>query len=62
MLIMRLAILLVVLGTGGSLLLWLATGKPRYKAWAWKSLRFGLVVVLVFFALLLVERVLAPTL
>lgn len=59
MLIMRLAILFSVLAIGGSLVLWLATGNPRYKAWAWKAARIALVVVFVFFALLLLERVLA---
>lgn len=59
MLVMRLAILLAVLGIGGSLVLWLVTGNQRYRRWAWKSFRVALVVVFVFFALLLLERVLA---
>lgn len=62
MLIMRLAILFAVLGIGGSLLLWLVTGNPRYRSWAWKAFRIALVVLFVFFALLLLERVLAPVL
>ncbi|QDF96010.1 hypothetical protein CJ010_05370 [Azoarcus sp. DD4] len=62
MLIMRLAILFAVLAIGGSLVLWLLTGNPRYRAWAWKAFRVGVAVVFVFFALLLLERVLAPTL
>ena len=39
MLIMRLLLLLAVLSIGGSAILWLLTGNPRYKAWAWRALR-----------------------
>ena len=39
MLIMRLLLLLAVLSIGGSAILWLLTGNPRYKAWAWKAFR-----------------------
>ena len=35
MLIMRLLLLFAVLGVGGSVILWLLTGIPRFKAWAW---------------------------
>lgn len=62
MLIMRLAILFAVLAIGGSLVLWLLTGNVRYRVWAWKAFRIAVVVIFVFFALLLTERVLAPTL
>ena len=60
MLIMRLLLLLAVLSIGGSAILWLLTGNPRYKAWTWKSFRAAVVVVFVFFALFAIERVLAP--
>jgi heme O synthase-like polyprenyltransferase len=60
MLIMRLLVLLAVLGIGGSLLLWLLTGNPRYRLWAWKAFRIALVVLFVFFALFVLERVLVP--
>ena len=60
MLIMRLLLLLAVLSIGGSAILWLLTGNPRYKAWAWKACRAMLVMLFVLFALFAIERVLAP--
>jgi heme O synthase-like polyprenyltransferase len=60
MLIMRFFVLLAVLGIGGSLLLWLLTGNPRYRLWAWKAFRIALVVLFVFLALFVLERVLVP--
>jgi hypothetical protein len=53
-------VLLAVLGIGGSLLLWLLTGNPRYRLWAWKAFRIALVVLFVFLALFVLERVLVP--
>ena len=49
-----------MLAIGGSMILWLLTGNPRYKAWAWKALRATVVVLFVFLALFAIERVLAP--
>lgn len=60
MLIMRVLVLLAVLCIGGSVLLWLLTGNPRYRAWAWKSFRVTLVVLFVLLALFVLERVLVP--
>ncbi len=60
MLLMRLFMLLAVLGIGGSLILWMLTGNPRYRAWAWKAFRVALVVLFVFLALFALERVLVP--
>lgn len=60
MLIMRLMLLLAVLGIGGSVLLWMLTGEPRYKAAAWKILRIALIVLFVILALFAIERVLVP--
>ncbi|MBS0543817.1 MAG: hypothetical protein JSR40_08795 [Proteobacteria bacterium] len=60
MLIMRVLILLALLGIGGSLLLWMLTGNPRYRAWAWKSFRAALVVIFLLLALFALERVLVP--
>ncbi|ENO87584.1 hypothetical protein [Thauera linaloolentis] len=62
MLIMRLLLLLAVLGIGGSVILWLITGNPRFKAWAWKAFRIVVVLLLAILALFAVERVLAPML
>lgn len=60
MLIMRLFMLLAVLGIGGSVILWMLTGDPRYRAWAWKAFRIALIVLFVFLALFALERVLMP--
>lgn len=60
MLIMRLVLLLAVLGVGGSVILWLLTGNPRYRNWAWKLFRIGVVVLLAILALFAIERVLVP--
>ena len=60
MLIMRLMLLISVLGIGGSILLWMLTGNPRYKALAWKIFRIALVVLFAILALFAIERVLVP--
>ncbi|AMO38774.1 MULTISPECIES: hypothetical protein [Thauera] len=60
MLIMRLLLLLAVLGVGGSVILWLLTGNPRFKAWAWKIFRVAVVLLFAFFALFAIERALVP--
>jgi len=60
MLIMRVLLLLAVLGVGGSVVLWLLTGHPRYKTWAWKIFRVGIVVLAAVMALFVIERVLVP--
>lgn len=59
MLIMRVLLLLAVLSIGGSMILWLITANPRYKAWAWKATRATVVMLFVLFALFAIERVLA---
>lgn len=58
----RLVGALALVMVGGSLILYLLSGNPRYRHWAWVFTRVGLVALLVFLALLLVERVLAPIL
>ncbi|MDY0046998.1 MAG: hypothetical protein RBS10_06250 [Thauera propionica] len=60
MLIMRLLLLFAVLGVGGSVILWLLTGNPRFKAWAWKIFRIAVVMLFAFFALFAIERVFVP--
>ena len=60
MLLARLLGVLALIGIGGALVAWLLTGNPRYRQWAWNGFRAALVVVLVFLALLALERVLLP--
>ena len=60
MLLFRFLILLCLLGSAVSFALYVGTGNPRYKAWAWKAFRATVVVLFVLMALFAVERVLAP--
>ncbi|AWI76967.1 MAG: hypothetical protein C0607_13185 [Azoarcus sp.] len=60
MLVLRVVGLLLLLGIAGSILLWLLTGNRRYRQWAWKIFRAGLVVLFVFLSLFALERLLAP--
>ncbi|MDR3213411.1 MAG: hypothetical protein LBT71_05780 [Azoarcus sp.] len=58
MLIARILGTLLCLGIGTSLVLWILTGQGRYRLWAWRLARAGLVAVFVILALFALERVL----
>ncbi len=60
MLLLRLLGVLAAAGIGVSLVLWLLTGKARYRYWAWIMLRAALIVLAVFLVVLALERVLVP--
>lgn len=60
MLVIRFLLVLAVIAIGASLTAWLLTGNVRYRDWAWRSFRAALVVVLVFLALIALERVFVP--
>lgn len=60
MLVIRFLLVLAVIAIGASLVAWLLTGNVRYRDWAWRSFRAALVVVLVFLALIALERVFVP--
>jgi len=60
MLVIRLVGVLIALGILGCACAYLFTRQRRYLDHALKLLKFGLVVVFVFFGLLIIERVLAP--
>ncbi|WP_374403461.1 hypothetical protein [Niveibacterium sp.] len=60
MLILRLLVVLVAIGGVASYFAYLFTGGAAYLRVAKNLARFALVAVLVFFALLLLERVLMP--
>lgn len=62
MFVIRLVGAVALVMVGGSLILYLLSGNPRYRHWAWVFTRVGLVALLVFLALLIVERLLAPIL
>lgn len=60
MLLIRLLAALVVIGVALSLLAWLLTGDPRFRAMAWRLFRAGMLLGLVFLLLLFAERLLIP--
>jgi hypothetical protein len=59
-LLLRLLGVLVGIGIGASVFAYFFTRDPRYLALAWRLFRYALIVALVFFALLILERVLVP--
>jgi hypothetical protein len=56
LLILRLVVVLAVLVIAASLATYLLTGNLRYRVFAWKVFKVLLAAVLVFLALLLLER------
>ncbi|WP_284188471.1 hypothetical protein [Zoogloea oryzae] len=52
--------MLVGIGIGASVFAYFFTREPRYLALAWKLFRWAIIMALVFFALLILERVLVP--
>ena len=60
MLILRLVAVLVAIGIAGSLLAFVFTRDRRYLALGWRLFRYAIIVALVFFALLVAERVFVP--
>lgn len=60
MLLLRLLAVLVGIGIGASVFAYFFTREPRYLALAWRLFCWALIMALVFFALLILERVLVP--
>lgn len=60
MLVLRVAVVLAVLVIAGALAAWLVTGQVRYRAFAWKTFKVLIAVLLVFLGLLALERVFVP--
>ena len=58
MLLLRLLGILVLLGVGAAVALFLCTRNARYLDWAWRIFRYALMVALLIFALLALERLL----
>ncbi|QWT44849.1 hypothetical protein [Azospira inquinata] len=58
MLLLRLLGILVLLGVGAAVALFLFTRNSRYLDWAWRLFRYALMVALLVFALLVLERLL----
>lgn len=55
--ILRLLAVLVVVVVAGGLVAYVLTGDRRYLHFAWRAFRYALVVALLVFALLVLERV-----
>lgn len=60
MLILRLVAVLALLVCAGGVAAYLVTGQVQYRTFAWKTFKVLLAVVLVFLALLALERVFVP--
>jgi len=58
MLLARVIAVLLCLGIGVSLILWMLTGQSRYKARAWNLFRVGMVAVFVILVLFALDRIL----
>jgi hypothetical protein len=58
MLLARILGMLLFLGIGASLILWMLTGQPHYRTWAWNLFRAGAVAAFVILALFAFERIL----
>lgn len=60
MLIVRVIAVLAMLLIVGAVAAYLVTGRANYRAFAWKTFKVLLAVLLVFLALLALERVFVP--
>ncbi len=58
MFLARIIGMLLCLGIGASLVLWMLTGQSHYRTWAWNLFRVGVVVIFVILALFAFERIL----
>ena len=58
MLLARVIGVLLSLGIGASLVLWILTEQPHYRTWAWNLFRVAVVTVFIILALFALERVL----
>ena len=57
MLLMRLLGVLVLLTVGGGIAAYLLTRNPKYLRFSWQVFRYAVIVALLIFALLVLERV-----
>jgi len=58
MFLARILGVLLCLGIGASLILWMMTGLTHYRTWAWNLFRVGVIVAFVVLALFALERIL----
>lgn len=57
MLILRLLAVLVVICVAGGVVAYLLTGDKKYVRFSWRIFRYALIVALLVFALMILERV-----
>lgn len=57
MLILRLLAVVVLLAVAGGVLAYLLTGDKKYVRFSWRVFRYALLVALLVFALMILERV-----
>ena len=55
--LLRLLAVLLVIAVGAGFLFYAVTGKRKYLGFSWRLLRWGIIFSLIFFALLILERV-----
>lgn len=55
--LLRLLAVLLVIAVGAGFLFYAVTGKRQYLGFSWRLLRWGVVFALIFFALMILERV-----
>ena len=55
--LMRLLAVLTLIAVGGGVTAYLLTRNPKYIQFSWRFFRYSLIVALLFFALLILERV-----
>ena len=55
--LMRLLAVLTLIAVGGGVAAYLLTRNPKYIQFSWRLFRYSLIVALLFFALLIIERV-----
>jgi hypothetical protein len=56
MIVLRILGALVVITVGASMVVYLVTKDGRWLRFSWQVLRVGLIILLIFFALLAIER------
>lgn len=56
MLVLRILGALLVIGVGASIAVYLVTRDRRWLRFSWQLLKLGLIIILIFFALLALER------
>jgi len=57
MLLFRWILLFLLLCAGVSFACFIATGQPHFKQWGWRMLQWAIIAAVLFFSVLILERV-----